>query len=166
MRRINTLATLARGAASLVVCCAVVVGGSSVLAGAGSPGRSAGGTVRIDAALDSTGMVSEAEGRSQFLSRGKERRFSVEVSRLPAGPYDLMVGGQLRGSIEADASGAGELRFASRLPDDDEEVAKDDGSDEILLTFDPRGQRVEVVQDGAVVLEVSFPSQPAAGNRH
>ena len=166
MRGIQGASIPTRGAISLAVCCAVLLGGTEVPAGSGSAGRQPGGPIRIYAALDSTGVIPDAAGNAQFRSRGSERRFRVEVSGLPAGAYDLRVGEQPCGSIAVIASGAGALSFISTLFDDDEETPKEEGEEVIALTFDPRGQRGEVVQDGAVMLEALFPSRPSAGNRH
>lgn len=77
----------------------------------------------------------------------------VEIEDVPEGAYDVYVGGELRGTIQAvfnPANGEveGELEWDSD-PDDPGEQ---------LLDFDPRGQLIEVRDGGIAILERTFPS--------
>jgi hypothetical protein len=80
-----------------------------------------------------------------------DRDFRVEIEDLPDGSYDLFVGGFDRGDIEVvDVGGEhqGEIEFHT----DPSEVGKQ------LLSFDPRGQTIEVRQGATTFLSVSFPN--------
>ena len=94
-----------------------------------------------EAALDltSTGLDVDATG-SALLSLDQEGVLSltVEVGDLPAGDYDVLIGGTTRGTLTvtgAEPGSTGTLTFATE-PE----------ADEILLDFDVFGQTVEVRQ--------------------
>ena len=77
--------------------------------------------------------------------------FSVEIEDVPAGSYDLSVGGEIVGTLQAavdfDGTVRGELEFRDPV-----EPGK------ILLDFDPRGKQIDVLEGGTVVLETLFPN--------
>ncbi|MGB0514172.1 MAG: hypothetical protein ACPGJE_04950, partial [Wenzhouxiangellaceae bacterium] len=99
--------------------------------------------------LAPTGAAPGASGKADFEQRPGRTEFSVEVEDLALGSYTLRVGGQDRGSIEVIATpGGNEGEIEFRSPPEPGKV---------LLTFDPRGQLIEVLQDGAVVLETISP---------
>jgi hypothetical protein len=75
-----------------------------------------------------------------------DRDFRVEIENLPAGTYDLFVGGVDRGDIAVGGTEEGEVEYHT----DPSEVGK------ILLTFDPRGQLLEVKQGATVFLSLDF----------
>lgn len=112
-------------------------------------------TVDIRATFDNMGVQPEASCVAHYRSKLGQTRFSVGVEGLASGSYDLFVGGVLEGSLAVDSMGESELRFDTRLSDDD---AHGDNGDELLLTFEPRGQLLQVEQQGVVVLQVGFPA--------
>ncbi len=112
--------------------------------------------------LNNTGLEPLASGKAKYEERADRVEFSVEVEDLTAGSYDLLVGGELKGSIEVVtiAGGTeGEIEFRDPV-----EPGK------ILLDFDPRGQDIDVAQGGAVYLTSTIPGgggntpPPGGGN--
>ncbi|NKI36605.1 hypothetical protein HFP89_15645 [Wenzhouxiangella sp. XN79A] len=98
----------------------------------------------FDIALVPTGVIPGASGDADFELRPGEVEFDVEIEDLPVGSYELRIGGVTRGTIEVvdTASGPeGELEFGS--PPD---------ADELLLDFDPRGQDIDVLDNGVIIL--------------
>lgn len=78
-----------------------------------------------------------------------DRDFEVEIEDVPAGAYQLRVGGIARGTITAvfDPTRGrvrGEIEFDS---DDDEPT-------ELPLTFDPRGQSIQVFSGAALAFSI------------
>lgn len=101
--------------------------------------------------LLNTGPVGSAKGKARFRVKDDcDEDFRVEIEDLPLGNYTLEVGGVVVGTISVVLTGGeaeGELEF-----DDDP-----DEPGELLLTFDPRGALVQVIQSGTVFLERVFP---------
>ena len=79
-------------------------------------------------------------GHADFKERPDRTEFSVEVEDLADGSYRIFVGGVDRGEL-AVAMGIGETEFRSPV-----EAGK------ILLTFDPRGEQIEVRDGQGAVL--------------
>ena len=79
-------------------------------------------------------------GHADFEERPDRTEFSVEVEDLPDGNYRILVGGVDRGELVVTMS-IGETEFRSPV-----EIGK------VLLTFDPRGQEVEVHDAQGAVL--------------
>jgi hypothetical protein len=107
----------------------------------------------VDTELDmtNTGADPDAKGKSRVRQdAGCDRNFRVEVEKLPLGDYQLVVGGIVRGTIPVTLVGGepvGHIEFDT----------EPDQPGEILLTFDPRGQLIEVRQNGTVFLNVTMP---------
>jgi len=105
----------------------------------------------IEVELNNTGVFSEASGDAKLEPRADRTDFSVEIEDVPVGSYDLRIGGDIVGTIQAvmvqDGSIEGELEFRNPV-----EPGK------ILLDFDPRGQQIDVLDGTTVVLETLFPS--------
>lgn len=95
--------------------------------------------------LTSTGLDGDASGEAKFEIDGDGRRkFSVEIEDVAVGSYQLWVGGIQKGTIHVKSvlgKVEGEIEFSTH----------DDDDDEMPLTFDPRGQLLEV-KSGAGVL--------------
>jgi len=100
------------------------------------------------------GVDTNAKGRVDFRDRSGEQKFNVEVQRLDAGIYDLLVAGVMRAQVVTDAKGRDEVEFKTNL---------EPGEDALPLTFDPRGQLVEIKQGSTTFLSVAFPSAPPGG---
>jgi hypothetical protein len=111
-----------------------------------------------EAPLASTGADPDASGKARFRVRDDcDQDFRVEIEDVPVGDYDLVVGGVDRGTITVVDTGLkieGELEFDTD-PDDPGEV---------LLTFDPRGQTLEVVQGATVYFSNVFDGTPTGGS--
>jgi len=109
------------------------------------------GTVDIEAELNNTGIVPLASGDAKLEPRADRTDFSVEIEDVPAGSYELRIGGNVVGTIEAvmtqDGTIQGELEFRNPV-----EPGK------ILLDFDPRGQQIDVLDGTTVILETVFPT--------
>ena len=80
-----------------------------------------------------------ASGHADFEERADRTSFSVEVEDMVDGSYRIIVGGADRGELIV-ALGIGETEYRSPV-----ETGK------VLLTFDPRGQLVEVHDGEGVV---------------
>ncbi len=98
--------------------------------------------------LNNTGVIASARGEVELEQEPNEIEFEVEIEDLPLGNYTLFVGGVNKGIITVindDGGREGEIEF--RFP---KEIGKP------LLDFDPRGQFIEVRQNGVNILEVNF----------
>jgi hypothetical protein len=106
--------------------------------------------IEIDADLINTGMLPEAMGEAEWEMNSNRVRFSVEIEDVPVGSYTLRVGGNDVGVIETFEMHSGEVygRITFRDPERN-------GREH--LDFEPRGQKIEVLQSGGVILEVEFP---------
>lgn len=109
------------------------------------------GTAEIEIELDNTGVHALASGDAELEPRADRTDFSVEIEDVPEGSYGLRIGGDMVGTIQAvqlmDGTVEGELEFRNPV-----EPGK------ILLDFDPRGKRIEVLDETTVILEAMFPS--------
>lgn len=100
--------------------------------------------------LTSTGLDVDATG-STLLSLDEEGVLSltIEVGNLPAGDYEVLVGGTIRGTLSvtgADPGSTGTLVFASE-PE----------ADEVLLDFDVFGKTVDVRQGANSFFTATLP---------
>lgn len=104
-------------------------------------------TPRIEIELDlvSTGDIAGADGKIRFRSKRGRDRVRVEIEDVPDGDYTFLVGGIDEGTIVV-TQNEGELEFDTQAK-----------NDKLPLNFDPRGQLIEVLQDGTVILQVVFP---------
>ena len=124
--------------------------------GGGGGGASSGGAgttvryeLRVEAAHDGP------ELKADFEDRNRRDDFSVELEDFAVGAYTLEVGGTERGTIDAVAvTGGTEGEIEFRDPAE---------PGHFQLDFDPRGQSIAIVRDGAVVLSGTFPTQPTGG---
>jgi hypothetical protein len=141
---------------------AVLTSGDSVFEGGDDNGGDNGGgdnggsdldfgEAMIEVELDNTGVFPLASGDAKLEPRADRTDFSVEIEDVPEGSYDLRVGGNTVGTIQAvmiqDGSIQGELEFRNPV-----EPGK------LPLDFDPRGQQIDVLDGGTVILETLFPS--------
>ena len=108
--------------------------------------------VEIEVDLLNTGVLSEAEGEADWEMNSHRVEFSVEIEGVPVGSYALVVGGMEVGMIEAfelhDGDVYGHLKFR-----DPETHGREH------LDFEPRGQKIEVLQGSTTILEVEFPAE-------
>jgi len=109
------------------------------------------GMADIEVELSNPGVYPAASGDAKLEGRMDRADFSVEIEDVPAGSYDLRVGGEIVGTLQAaldvDGTVRGELEFRDPV-----EPGK------ILLDFDPRGEQIDVLEGSTVVLETRFPS--------
>jgi len=103
--------------------------------------------------LVSTGLVPGAQGDARFEVDDKGReKFRVEIEDVPAGAYQLFVGGAQVGTINARTNAAevsGEIEFSNSHDKGDQP-----------LNFDPRGQLLEVKNSAGTLFSQIF----GAGN--
>jgi hypothetical protein len=119
------------------------------LLGAVIPATAAEAQAKVTIATDLANLGGLAgTSKAVLKSRFGRTRFDVRMEGAVPGTYDLVVAGVSVGQIVVDASGSGEVEFASR-PDDS-------GLSE-LLTFDPRGQSIQIMQGGTSMFEATFP---------
>jgi hypothetical protein len=122
--------------------------------GSGSPTTPDGtncSPVSTELPLLNSGSIVSAKGKARYrLDDDCSANFRVEIEDLPIDAYALQVGGTNVGTINVvDVSGdnRGEIEFDSHP----------DQAGELPLTFDPRGQLLEVKQGDTVILSRSFP---------
>ena len=94
--------------------------------------------------LLNSGLVPAANGKAKLEVSG-ETEFEVEFEDVPAGPYELRVGGVARDDVSA-VNGAGEFRFSSSP-----------GAGQLLLDFEVQGQLVEITNGVDTLLSTVFP---------
>ena len=108
------------------------------------------GNADIEVELSNSGVYGAASGDAKLEPRMDRTDFSVEIEDVPAGSYDLRVGGTIVGTFNAaldvDGTVRGELEFR-----DPAEPGK------IQLDFDPRGQQIDVLEGAVVILGTQFP---------
>ena len=108
--------------------------------------------IEVEIDLENTGVLADANGEAEWEMNSHRVKFSVEIEDVPVGDYSLHVGGAEVGVIEAFEMHNGEV--FGHISFRDPEVY---GMDH--LDFDPRGQKIEVLQGDNVVLEVEFPAE-------
>ncbi len=95
--------------------------------------------------LTTTGVDADATGSATVeLAADGEETLDVTVGALPAGAYDVVIGGTVRGTITVtgtEPASTGEVVFSTE-PD----------AGELLLDFDPLGQTLEIRQGATVFL--------------
>jgi hypothetical protein len=108
-----------------------------VVSGPGQPD-----SLKVDERTEpaSTGAIGSAKVEARFRSKKGRDRFKVQIEDVPAGDYELFVGGVLRATIQVGSTGRGEVEF-----DSEAEPPK------LLLDFDPRGAVVDVVSGSTIV---------------
>ncbi len=98
--------------------------------------------------LINTGVIGSARGEVELEQELNEVEFEVEIENVPLGNYSLFVGGVDKGIITVyndDDGTEGEIEFS--FPQE---------FNNPLLDFDPRGQLIEVRQNGTTILQVVF----------
>jgi len=126
-------------------------GGGDMGGGGNMGGGHEFGMVDIEVELSNPGVYPAASGDARLEGRMDRADFSVEIEDVPAGSYDLSIGGEIVGTLQAaldfDGTVRGELEFRDPV-----EPGK------ILLDFDPRGKQIDVLEGNTVVLETLFPN--------
>ena len=92
-----------------------------------------------------------ATGTATLRDRSTRFDFDVEVQDLPIGSYDLIVGEFKQGAIAVKTGADGTRGSISFSTDQSGNPPKPP------LTFDPRGQNVQIVQGSTVFLSMTFP---------
>jgi hypothetical protein len=108
--------------------------------------------IEIEADLNNTGVLADAEGEAEWEMNSSRVEFSVEIEDVPPGSYTLKVGGEEVGIIRAYERHNGGVFGLIRFRDPERYGMEP-------LDFDPRGQKVEVLQGENVILEVEFPTE-------
>jgi len=138
-----------------IVLAALAITALVAIALAPRPSMASGGSqVQLRANLVNAGVDTDAKARADFRERSGLQTFKVSVQRLNEGTYDVLVAGMMHGQIVTDSKGKDELQFKTN---------PEPGEDALPLTFDPRGQLVEIKQGSTLFLSVAFPSSPAGG---
>ncbi len=111
-----------------------------------------GEALEVRADLVSTGQLPGASGEAEWEMTTDFIEFSVEIEDVPAGDYPLVIGG-----IEVATIAAREMMHSGvfgRVMFRDPQLYGG-----YALDFDPRGQTIEVMQSGKVILKVDFPAE-------
>jgi hypothetical protein len=108
--------------------------------------------IELEVDLTNTGVLADAQGKAEWEMNSDRVEFSVEIEDVPVGSYPLKVGGNEVGIIEAfemhDGDVYGHIKFRDPEAHDREH-----------LDFEPRGQKIEVLQGDTSILEVEFPTE-------
>ena len=107
--------------------------------------------INIQASLDNTGVLPDARGHAEWDMNSHRVQFSVEIEDVPAGLYTLKVGGQEVGIIDAFEMHSGVFGHISFRDPESYGMRH--------LDFEPRGQKIEVLQQNNTILEVNFPAE-------
>lgn len=101
------------------------------------------GTAAVNLRIDlmSTGADPDARGRIKYEQNTNHTKLKVQVFKLDAGSYELLVDGESVGTITTNNGGNGKLFFRSP-----------ESCNWELLDFEPLDRTYEVVQDGVVFL--------------
>ena len=108
--------------------------------------------IEIDIDLVNTGVLFGAKGEAEWEMNSDRVEFSVEIEDVPVGSYPLSVGGAEVGVIQAFEMHDGEVYGHIRFRDPEAHGREH-------LDFEPRGQKIEVLQGGITILEVDFPME-------
>jgi len=108
--------------------------------------------IEIEMDLVNTGVLVDAKGEAEWELNSDRVEFSVEIEDVPAGSYALKVGGTEVGTIEAFEMHDGDVYGHIKFRDPETHGRQH-------LDFEPRGEKVEVLQGDSVILEVEFPSE-------
>lgn len=131
----------------------VMRGPTVILEFVSRPGTIGGGTDpigQVRAAFTNTNPGSDAFGSATFRAANSRFDFSVEIGDLEPGPYALRVAGSTHGTIHVSISSdltRGIIDFSTLR----------DSRATLPLTFDPRGQTVQIVRDDTIFLSMTFP---------
>jgi len=123
--------------------------------GAGGPGPEVCELVEIEVPLLNVGPDPDAKGDARFRSDTDcDRDFRVEIEDLPAGDYDLLVGGEFQGTITV-AFNPEQNEFEGQIEfDNDPDQA---GELPFPPDLEPRGQEIEIVQGATLFLSRTLP---------
>jgi len=108
--------------------------------------------IEIELDLVNTGVLVDAKGEAEWEINSDRVEFSVEIEDVPVGSYVLKVGGTEVGIIEAFEMHDGDVYGHIKFRDPETHGRQH-------LDFEPRGEKVEVLQGDSVILEVEFPSE-------
>lgn len=108
--------------------------------------------VEIEMDLENTGVLLDAKGEAEWEMNSERVEFAVEIEDVPVGSYLLKVGGVEVGTIEAHEMHDGDIYGRIKFRDPQTHSRE-------LLDFEPRGQKIEVLQGPNVILEVEFPEE-------
>jgi hypothetical protein len=106
--------------------------------------------IKVEVDLKNIGSIADARGEAEWEMNSHRVKFSVEIEDVPIGEYPLLVGGVEVGVIETFQMHYGDV-FGHLVFRDPELYGM------THLDFDPRGQKIEVLQGDTVILEVEFP---------
>ncbi len=126
-----------------------VFDGNGGAPGGGSTGKKS----KIEIFMATTGVDLDAKGRLRHRVDKGVTRFDVELERLDAGSYDLLVGGVSVAAFEASGASAEEIEFEFRDPPE---------PGHLPLDFDVLGKVVDVTGAGGVVLTAVMPGDAAS----
>ncbi|MBL4773951.1 MAG: hypothetical protein JKX98_10270 [Alcanivoracaceae bacterium] len=102
--------------------------------------------VQID--FVNTGEDEDASGRLKYEQNSEFNQLKIWYKKLPAGSYDLIVGGEIKAELIAKANGQSHQFFSSPQHDN-----------WILLDFEVLGKTIDIAQDGVVYLTVDMPQE-------
>jgi len=108
--------------------------------------------LRLELDLDNVGSRQpSARADAEFRAEDGRERFRVTLRDALPGLYELVVGSTSQGSFEVHGDHEGTIKFDT--------VPHSAADDWRLLTFDPLGQELEVLFDGAVVFQGTMPAR-------
>jgi hypothetical protein len=109
--------------------------------GGGGGGGNSGDKTKTEVFMVNVGPDFNAQGRLRYEVKGAKTKFSVEVEKLDAGTYTLIVGGAPVGELTTTGPESVEVEFQDPV-----EAGK------TLLNFDPLGAQVDIVRNATTYL--------------
>ena len=106
--------------------------------------------IEIEVNLENTEVLPVASGKAEWEMNSDRVEFSVQIEDVPVGFYSLRVGGNEVGIIEAFEMHDGDVYGHIKYRD-----PQTHGREH--LDFEPRGQKIEVLQGVDTILDVEFP---------
>jgi len=108
--------------------------------------------LRLRVNLVSSGVDANAKGVAELRTSATVSDFKIAAQNLATGSYDILIAGVFQASLTVGTTGRGEVQFRTN---------PEPGENAVPLTFDPRGQLVQVAQGATTFLSVAFPNPPA-----
>ena len=103
------------------------------------PGDSVDSVVRENTSLAPTDLAPGGKAEAEYRRKGGRSAYKVEIEDVPAGDYDVYVNSIAVGTLTVDGKGNGEIEFDTEA-----------SPPKLPLTFDPRGQTIDVLRNGEV----------------
>lgn len=104
-----------------------------------------------------TGVQTQARGKLHFVTNPAQSFFSISVSNMAPGTYDVALDGAVVDTLSVNSHGKGTLLHRSQLRPKRGAISP--------LPYDPRGGQVSIELAGTMLLEAEVPETPEEGTQ-